>query len=81
MAKKNKTFSLVESDPEDELTIKPKKKKKKEKKKERDKSESEDEFDKMERERWVKLYFKFRNYSTKPTDYAELLRKINMIFL
>ncbi len=52
MAQKNKRFALVESDPEDDLNIKPKKKKKKKKKeKDKDKSESEDEFDRMENER------------------------------
>lgn len=52
LAQKNKGFALLESDPEDELPIKPKKKKKKHKKdKGRDKSESEDEFERMENER------------------------------
>ena len=52
LAEKNKKFALLESDPEDELPIKPKKKKKKHKKdKGRNKSDSEDEFDRMENER------------------------------
>jgi len=52
LAEKNKKFALLESDPEDELPIKPKKKKKKHKKdKSRNKSDSEDEFDRMENER------------------------------
>ena len=53
MAKSNKQFGLLESDPEDDLQIKPMKKKKKKKKKEREKSESEDEFERMENERWA----------------------------
>ena len=54
LAQKNKRFALVESDPEEDLNIKPKKKKKKKKEKDKNevKSESEDEFDRMENERW-----------------------------
>jgi len=50
MYKKNKTFALIESDGEDELSIKPRKKKKK-KEKDKKKDDSEDEFEKMENER------------------------------
>jgi len=53
--KKNKGFRMVESDGEEELSIKPKKKKKK-KREERKKDDSdEDEFEKMENERQADL--------------------------
>ena len=68
LAQKNKRFALVESDPEDDLNIKPKKKKKKKKKeKDKDKSESEDEFDRMENERWNLYYIILLHYISAKT--------------